>query len=61
MKGVLIHRQLSIGKIDLGVGLQQPDRPLQTFLDHRAAHCVGGVTLPGEKYVVVVHGGDWGS
>ena len=34
MKRVLVHRQFAVSEIDLRIGLQQSDRPLQACLNH---------------------------
>lgn len=54
---VAVDRQVPIGRLDVGVGLQRADSPLQAGFNQGAADPVGDVALPGEEDVLG-HGGD---
>lgn len=48
----MIDGQVTVRLIDVGVGLQLPDRPAEAGVDEAAPHAPRGVALPGKEDVV---------
>lgn len=47
-----IDRDLPIGQVDVGIGLQHTDRLLETGFNQRSSDPIGGIALPGKEDVM---------